>query len=95
MPPGRKIHAFVHTTIALVQDEKKLETKVSAAYSDLQGNPYSEEFIIALSMGRNEIMQPKSVSYLLDEMGKTLKETNKKLEAIKKTLSPKDISGFP
>ncbi|PEN05500.1 hypothetical protein CRI93_12405 [Longimonas halophila] len=80
MPPGREVRGMVTTTVyRLDQEEPSVRTIATVSYKDADGKKYRESYSVGLTLMKHQMMQPKSVSTLLNEMSKTLKETNKQL----------------
>jgi len=89
MPPGREVRSMVTSTVYRLQaaDEPSIYTTASISYEDEEGETYEEEYPIGLILSRNQIMQPKSVSRLLDDMADSLEDTNDEIEKLRKLVS--------
>lgn len=88
MPPGREVRAMVTSTVYRLQeyDEPSIETTASVSYEDEEGEAYEESYPISLIISRRQVMQPKSVSLLLDNISDSLDETTDEIQKLRKAV---------
>jgi len=89
MPPDRELRAMVTSTVYRLQeaDEPSIYTTSSISYEDEEGEEYEESYPIGLILSRDQIMQPKSLSRLLDDMVDSLEDASGEIEKIRKSVS--------
>lgn len=88
LAPGGRIVTVLSTTDRQLggQDSAALRSKVTAQYSDIQGNSYNESFTLALDVIGQAAQQPEPVDAHLREMRKHMQSISDSLKQIQRSV---------